>query len=64
MKLSNTVSTAVVLGALLVALSGCAPKEGPAEEAGRNIDEMTQQAGERIEAAGEQIQDAAKGETE
>ena len=61
MKLANTMSAAFVMGALLVTLSACAPKEGPAEEAGKRVDEATQQAGEKIEEAGEKIQDAAEG---
>ena len=61
MKLSNTLGTAFIMGALLVALSACAPKEGPVEEAGRKVDEAAQQAGEKIEEAGEKIQEAAEG---
>ena len=61
MKLANTLSVAFVMGALLVALSACAPKEGPVEEAGRKVDEAAEQAGEKIEEAGEKIQDAAEG---
>lgn len=61
MKRVNTVSAAFVMGSLLVTLYACAPKEGPAEEAGRKVDEAAQQAGERIEEAGEKIQDAAEG---
>ena len=61
MKLINTLGTAFIMGALLVALSACAPKEGPVEEAGRKVDEAAQQAGEKIEEAGEKIQEAAEG---
>ena len=64
MKLLNTVSTALVTGALLVALAACAPKEGPAEEAGKKVDESMEQLGENIEAAGEKIQDTAEGKAE
>ncbi len=62
MKLAKTVSTALVLSALLVVLSGCENQEGPAERAGKDIDQATQKAGEQMEKAGESIQDAAKGE--
>ena len=61
MKLSNTVSTALIMGALLVALSGCDRNEGPVEKAGKKVDQAAEQAGEEIEEAGEKIQDAAKG---
>ena len=62
MKLANTVSTALIMSALLVALSGCEGKEGPAEQAGKEVDQATEQAGEQIEKAGEEIQDAAQGD--
>ena len=62
MKLVNTVSTALVMSALLVALSGCEGKEGPAEQAGKEVDQATQKAGEQVEKAGEEIQDAAQGD--
>ncbi len=62
MKLARTVSTALIMSALLIALSGCEGKEGPAEEAGKAVDQATQKAGEQIENAGESIQDTAKGE--
>lgn len=64
MKLLNIGSTTLVIGALVMALSACAPKEGPAEEAGKKVDESMERAGEKIEAAGEKIQDAAEGKAE
>ncbi len=62
MKVSNTVSTALIMGALLVALSGCDRHEGPAEKAGKSVDQAAEQAGEKIEEAGEKIQEAAQGD--
>ncbi len=38
------------------------PKAGPAEEAGQAVDDAAEKAGEKIENAGEQVQDAAKGD--
>ena len=61
MKLSKSVGTALIMGALLVALSACDVNEGPAEEAGKNVDEATERVGEKMEEAGEDIQDAAQG---
>lgn len=70
MKFGKTVSTALVMSALLVAASGCqknedqaeqAVKEGLAEHAGQEVDEAVAKVGEKIEQAGENIQDAAKG---
>jgi hypothetical protein len=43
----------------LVALVAC--QEGPAEKAGRKIDNAADKAGRSIEKAGENIRDAAKG---
>lgn len=62
MKLGMNVSTALVMSALLVALSGCQQREGPAEKAGKELDKAATKAGQQIEKAGESIQDAAKGD--
>lgn len=59
-KLSRSVLTAVVLGALITGLSACQKEEGPAERAGKAMDNAVEKAGEKIEKAGEKIQDAAK----
>lgn len=53
--------TSLAMGALLVALSGCQKQEGPAEQAGKQLDQTTEKVGEQIEQAGESIQDTAKG---
>lgn len=60
-KLEKTISTAIVMSALLVALSGCQKPEGPAEHAGKDVDKAAEKAGQQIEKAGNNIQDAAKG---
>ena len=62
MKLGKTVSAALVMSALLVALAGCQQQEGPAEQAGKNVDNAVDNVGEQIEKAGDSIQDAAKGD--
>ena len=62
MKLGGTVSAALVMGALLAALSGCQKQEGPAEHAGKEVDKAVEKAGQQIEKAGESIQDAARGD--
>jgi len=51
----------VVFAATLVltSLAACQKPEGPAERAGKSIDEATQKAGQEIQKAGQQIQDAA-----
>ena len=45
------------LGSLFFML-GC-EQEGPAEKAGKSVDESTEKAGEQLEQAGENIQDSA-----
>ena len=60
MNYRKTVSAALVMSALLVALSGCQKKEGPAEHAGKEVDKAAEKAGQKIEKAGEDIQDTAK----
>ena len=62
MKLARTISAALVMSALLAALPGCQKQEGPAEQAGKEVDKATEKVGEKIEKAGESIQDAAKGD--
>lgn len=62
MKSGTVFGTALVAIVLLVSLPGCEKQEGPAEQAGKELDQTTEKAGEQIEKAGESVQDAAKGE--
>jgi predicted small secreted protein len=62
MKLGKTVSAALAMSALLVTLGGCEGQKGPAERAGKGIDNTVDKAGQQIEKAGESIQDTAKGD--
>ena len=62
MKPVKTLSAALVISALLVALSGCEKQEGPMEKAGKSVDNATESVGEHVENAGEAIQDTAKGD--
>lgn len=64
MKLDKMARTSVAMGVLLVALSGCQKQEGPAEQAGKEVDQAAEKVGEQIEKAGESIQDTAKGDKE
>jgi hypothetical protein len=57
MKLGKTV---MVMSALLAALSGCQKQEGPAEQAGKEVDTAAEKVGQQIEKAGDRIQDSAK----
>ena len=58
MKLVEIVSTALVMGALFVALPGCEQQKGPAENAGETIDQAVEGAGQKMEEAGDSVQDA------
>ncbi len=64
MKFDKMALTALAMGALFVTLSGCQQQEGPAEQAGKKLDQTTEKVGEQVEKAGESIQDAAKGDKE
>jgi hypothetical protein len=64
MKLDKMALTALAMGALFVTLSGCQKQEGPAEQAGKKLDQTTEKVGEQVEKAGESIQDTAKGDKE
>ncbi len=60
-RFGKTISAALIAGALLgVSVAGCQKQEGPAEQAGKKVDEAIDKAGEQVEKAGEAIQDAAK----
>lgn len=61
MKTAGIAGTVLMLGALLVALSACEQREGPAERAGKEADKALNSVGKQIEKAGDNIQDAAKG---
>jgi hypothetical protein len=62
MKLRKSVCTASLMSVFLAVLPGCEKHEGPAEHAGKEIDKAVDKAGQQIEKAGDNIQDAAKGD--
>jgi hypothetical protein len=64
MKIVQTISAALAMSALLVALPGCENQEGPMEQAGKKVDQGVEKAGEQLEKAGDSIQDAAKADKE
>jgi hypothetical protein len=61
-KLSYDVVIATVVSALILGLVGCAQQEGPAERAGKSVDQAMDKAGQKIEQAGKEVQDTAKGD--
>ncbi len=58
-KFNKYASATFVAGILLAALSGCQKSEGPAESAGRGIDNAVEKTGQQIEKVGDKIEDAA-----
>jgi hypothetical protein len=61
MELQKFIGTALFMSALVVVLAACEKEPGPAEKAGKAVDNATEKAGQQIEKAGENIQDTAKG---
>lgn len=61
-RLDRAIGALMMTSAVLVALAACQRQEGPAERAGKDIDKALQSAGRQIEKAGDNIQDAAKGD--
>ena len=51
--------TSLALTVLLLGLSGCR-RAGPAERAGKKIDQTVQKAGQQVEKVGQQVDSAAK----
>ena len=59
-RILTLVSAGLAASILVVGLSACEKKEGPAERAGKEIDKTVDKAGQQLEKAGQSIQDAAK----
>ncbi len=51
---------ALLIAMLGVGLAACEEEQGPAEEAGENIDESMEETGEDMEEAGEEMQEEAE----
>ncbi len=60
-KFAKILGAAALLGTLLATLPACQKPAGPAERAGKEVDQAADKVGQQIEKAGETIQDAAKG---
>lgn len=52
----------LAISALMLGLSACQKQEGPAEQAGKELDQAVGKIGEKMESAGEALQKAAEGE--
>jgi len=59
-KIRTRLTAGLAMSILIVGLSACDKKEGPAERAGKEVDKAVEGAGQQLEKAGQQIQDAAK----
>ncbi len=59
-KIRNSIAAALAMSVLMVGLSACEKKEGPAERAGKAVDKAVDSAGQKLEKAGQDVQDAAK----
>ena len=59
-KILAIVGAGLAASILVVGLSACEKKEGPAERAGKELDKTVEKAGQQLEKAGQSIQDAAK----
>ena len=59
-RIGSSICGGLVMSILIVGLSACEKKEGPAERAGKQVDKAVEKVGEQVEKAGQQIQDAAK----
>lgn len=58
----KSIALIVVMSAALMALCACEKKEGPAEKAGRKLDDAAATVGQQIEKAGSDIKDEARGD--
>lgn len=52
---------ALLAGLLALGLAACEDDQGPAEEAGQEIDQAVEEAGEGVEEMGDAIEDASEG---
>ena len=59
-RIGSSLCAGLALSVLIVGLSACEKKEGPAERAGKQVDKAVESAGQQIEKAGQKIQDEAK----
>jgi predicted small lipoprotein YifL len=56
----QTLRAAIVGAALIAALAACQKQEGPLEQAGKQVDQAVDKAGQQIEKTADEIQDATR----
>ncbi|MDA8431140.1 MAG: hypothetical protein M0T70_17945 [Geobacteraceae bacterium] len=70
-KIGRSVLAALIMGILIIAVSGCEKKEGPMERTGKEMDKAAEKAdqqinkavektGEKIEKAGDKVKDSVR----
>lgn len=60
-RILRVLGLAMIVMLMVGGLMACQEDAGPAEEAGSNIDEAMEDAGDELEKMGESIRDAAEG---
>ena len=60
MKPVKILATALTMVPLLLCLPACQKREGPAERAGKAVDNALDKAGQQAEKAGDKIKEATK----
>lgn len=58
--LTKIIGAALIVAVLGLSLSACQKQEGPAERAGKEVDQAAEKVGQKIEKIGDDIQNAAK----
>lgn len=61
-RFPKNIRVALLTGLALAALVACQQQEGPAERAGKEVDQAAEKVGQQIEKAGESLQGASKGD--
>ncbi|RTR03313.1 hypothetical protein [Halomonas nitroreducens] len=59
LQLLRTFALSLLIGMMAMGLAAC-EDEGPAEQAGENVDEAMEEAGESVEEMGENVEEAAE----
>jgi hypothetical protein len=60
-KFNEMAGAVLIMFVFVLLLSSCQKQEGPAEQAGKEVDKALGNVGQQMEKAGDDIRDAAKG---
>ncbi len=61
MEISKSIIAVLTMIVLYVGLSGCMKQEGPAERAGKKVDDTVEKGGQQLDKAGKKIEEEFKG---